>query len=110
MKYRVLIQPGAEAEVAEAFGYIHARSPANAARWLRGLYAAIGTLETMPKRCGLARENDAFREEIRQFLYGKRQHKYRILFTVRADEVQVLHVRHAARQSLNPDEPGEESS
>src|SRR5687767_906022 len=103
MKYRVVIQPGAEAEVVEAFGFIHDRSPASAERWLRGLYAAIESLELMPKRCGLARENAAFEEEIRQLLYGKRQHKYRILFTVRGNEVHVLHVRHGARTTLGLD-------
>jgi plasmid stabilization system protein ParE len=104
MKFRVVIQPGAEAEVAQAFAYIHARSPANAEKWLRGLYAVIATLESMPGRCGLARESRAFELEIRQLLYGKRQHKYRILFTVRGDTVNVLHVRHAARDALRPDE------
>ena len=103
MTYRVLIQPGAEAEVAEAFRYIHARSPASAEKWLRGLYGLIEMLETMPRRCALARENAEFPEEIRQLLYGKRQHKYRILFTVRGAEVHVLHVRHGARQALRPD-------
>ena len=83
MKYRVVLQPGAEAEIAEAFDYLYARAPEAAERWLRGLYAAVGTLETFPLRCGFARENDAFREEIRQLLYGKRQHKYRVLFAVR---------------------------
>ena len=104
MKYRVVIQPDAEAEVAEAFAYIHTRSPANAERWLRGLYSVIETLETMPGRCALARESGAFKEEIRQLLYGKRQHKYRILFTVHDNEVHVLHVRHGARAALGPDE------
>lgn len=109
MKYRVVIQPGAEAEVADAFAYIHARSPANAERWLRALYALIETLETMPGRCGLGRESAAFEQEIRQLLYGKRHHKYRVLFTVHNDEVHVLHVRHAARDAIRPDEAENEA-
>ena len=102
MKYRVVLQPGAEADIGEAFAYLRARAPEAAERWLRGLYASVETLETIPTRCGLARENDAFRDQIRQLLYGKRQHKYRILFTVRGGEVHVLHVRHGARAALEP--------
>jgi plasmid stabilization system protein ParE len=97
MKHRVVIQPDAEAEVADAFGYIHARSPLSAARWLRGLYQTIDTLEQFPTRCGLAPETRYVKEEIRQLLYGRGRHKYRILFTIHRSEVHVLHVRHAAR-------------
>ena len=98
MTYRVIIQPDAEAEITEDFAYIHARSPLNAARWLRGLYATIETLETLPSRCGLARESRSFRTEIRQLLYGRGRHRRRILFTTRSEEVHVLHVRHGARR------------
>ena len=63
----------------------------------------------MPRRCGLARENSSFKEETRQLLYGKRHHKYRTLFTIRGDEVHVLHVRHGARQAVRRDETEEEA-
>jgi len=52
----------------------------------------------------LPRENDAFEETIRQLLYGKKRGTYRILFTVKKGTVEVLHIRHAARQYLGPDE------
>jgi plasmid stabilization system protein ParE len=97
MIYRVVIQPDAEAEVADGFAYIAARSPESAARWLRGLYKAVDTLELFPTRCGIAPESQHVRDEVRQFLYGRGRHKYRILFTIRGSEVQVLHVRHSAR-------------
>lgn len=96
MKFRVIIQPEAEAEVAEAFEYIESRSPDNAARWLKGLYASVSTLEQFPTRCGLAPEDRQFKEEIRQLLYGRGRHRYRILFTARGSNVHVVHVRHAA--------------
>jgi hypothetical protein len=35
---------------------------------------------------------------------GRRQNKYRILFTIRPREVHILHIRHAARRTLTPDE------
>ncbi len=65
----------------------------------------------MPARCPLAPENDEFEEEIRELLYGKRQHRYRILFTIRGETVIVLHIRHGAREHLKgEDEVGEEGS
>ena len=58
----------------------------------------------MPRRCAIARENDFFSQEIRQLLYGKGQHTYRILFTV-LDElaqptVRILHIRNSLQRTL----------
>ena len=97
-RYRVLLQPDAEAEIAEAFRYIYSQSPLNAERWLRGLYERVDTLRRLPRRCALARENDAFPQELRQMIYAS----HRIIFEVEGDVVRVLHVRHAARQQLEP--------
>ncbi|MBD2443321.1 hypothetical protein H6G25_08965 [Dolichospermum sp. FACHB-1091] len=64
----------------------------------------------MPKRCSLARENDYFSQEIRQIIYGKGRNAYRIIFTIIEGEeisiVRVLHIRHAAQQTISevPDE------
>jgi hypothetical protein len=59
----------------------------------------------------MAPENDEFEEEIRQILYGKRQHRYRILFTIREQTVIVLHIRHGAREHLTgEDAVGEEGA
>jgi plasmid stabilization system protein ParE len=51
----------------------------------------------------LAPESDAFEMEIRQHFYGKRQHRYRILFTIEGKTVYVLRVLHGARRALNPE-------
>ena len=98
MKYAVIIHPDAEAEIIDAFRYIHDDSAINARRWLEGLYKTIDTLESMPRRCALARENDAFDTEIRQLVYQS----HRVLFTVERRTVHVLHVRHGARRDLHP--------
>ena len=37
---------------------------------------------------------------MRQLLYGKRPHLYRILFTIDGDVVYVLRIRHGRRQRL----------
>jgi plasmid stabilization system protein ParE len=58
-----------------------------------GLLAVVDRLERMPFRCPLAPENESHGEEIRQMIYGS----YRILFTILAGRVVILHVLHGAR-------------
>lgn len=84
----------------EAFDWIRERAPDAAVRWYDALENALQSLGQFPERCALAAENDAFEEEIRQLLFGKDHGTYRVLFTVRGDEVHVLHFRHTARLPL----------
>ena len=99
MEYRVEIDPVALSEVEEAYSWLAMRAPAEAVEWFNSLSNAIASLSKMPERCPLAPENDAFAEEIRQLLYGKRSGAYRVIFTVSDSVVRVLHLRHSARQS-----------
>jgi len=104
MKYRVLIQPTAKAELREAYGWYHDKSPSASEKWLDELLKAVETLSQNPERCARAPEDDAFDETIRQLLYGKKRGTYRILFTVQEGVVHVLHIRHTSRPHLDPDE------
>jgi plasmid stabilization system protein ParE len=72
-------------------------------RWFRKLTEAINSLADMPERCMVAPENSEFPFEVRQLLYGHKPHRYRVLFTIDADTVIVLHIRHGRRRRL--DEP-----
>jgi plasmid stabilization system protein ParE len=63
-------------------------------RWAEQLEAAIESLSEMPLCCALAPENATFPFEVRHLLYGRRQHVYRILFTINGNTVIVLHIRH----------------
>ena len=103
MKYRVEITVEAESEIKDAYLWIHGDSPANAARWRRGLLEAVQSLSQQPTRCPLAPENVWFKQEIRQLLYGKRGGVYRVLFVIGEKTVSILHVRHSAREFLQPD-------
>ena len=103
MKYRIEISAPAEAEIKAAYLWIHRDSPGNAKRWRERLLTCIRTLQRQPDHCPLAPEATAFKQEIRQLLYGKRRGVYRILFTVAGNVVQILHVRHGARQFLEPE-------
>jgi plasmid stabilization system protein ParE len=104
MKYQVDVTDQADAEVEEAYLWILERSPEGAACWWNGLETAILSLEEMPTRCPLAPETKEFAEKIRELLYGKREHRYRILFTIREQTVVVLHIRHGAREYLKGEE------
>jgi len=98
MIYRVITTPGAEADIALAFYYIHERAPLNAKRWLRGLNKKIRDLELLPRRFGIAPETKFLGEELRHYTYKS----HRIIFRIEeADRiVRVLYVRHGARRAV----------
>jgi len=77
-------------------------SRARADRWYQGFFRHAQTLKTFPLRCPLAAENEKFPNEIQELSYGRRPHKYRIIFEIRGDVVYVLRVRHAARDEIEP--------
>jgi plasmid stabilization system protein ParE len=102
-RYRVLIQPRAEAEALAAFDWIAGHSPDAADRWLSGLRKAVAKLADHPMLHPLAVEaSERFGIPIREALYGKRRSTYRILFTVEGDVIRVLAVRHSAQDELQP--------
>jgi plasmid stabilization system protein ParE len=103
-KLKVIIQPAALDELRSACEWIAARSPENALRWYEGFIAALESLESNPHRCGLAPENGCISAELRQLIYGKRSGCYRAIYTVDEHVVRVLHIRHAARLLLGPED------
>lgn len=112
MKYRVEVTASAQSDADAAYQWLAERT-AHAAAWFNGLVDAVESLAEFPTRWPLARESGEFDEPIRQMLYGKSPHLYRVLFVVRADRVYVLHVRHGARQTMEPGElsfPAEDDS
>jgi plasmid stabilization system protein ParE len=100
-RLRVTARAVADADAAYAWIAEH-HSAARAERWYQGLFRQMETLTRQPNRCPLAAESERFPEELRELLYGKRGNKYRILFTIRNDDVFVLYVQHAAREELEP--------
>lgn len=69
-------------------------------RWFQGLREAVASLAHFPERCALAPENAAFPFPVRQLLYGRKLHRYRVLFTIEGDTVSILHIRHGRQQLL----------
>ncbi len=112
MSYRIEISSVAEAEGDSAFLFLsRITSPEQARQWYEGLLKAIESLSEMPKRCPLARENKYFSQEIRQLIYGRGRNSYRILFTIiesnEVATVRILHIRHAAQQTIGNQESDE---
>jgi len=73
-----------------------------AARWYNQLERAVYSLASYPHRCPIAREARKMKRELRNLLYGKKPHVYRVIYEV--DEgrqaVLVLHIRHGARRKM----------
>ena len=69
-----------------------------AIRWLDALEALITSLQDMPERFPVAREDALFPEgTLRQALHFR----HRVLFTIDGETVRVLHVRHGMRRDLD---------
>lgn len=97
MKYRVIIEDRAEADIeAHALWILEQGSPLGAERWVDAIEGAVSSLAQMPERCPIAPEADLLQRPIRELLVGS----HRILFVVDHRTVHVLHVRHAARRWL----------
>lgn len=95
----------AEADIDAALAFLIGYSPRFAANWHAKLLTQIETLEIEPSLCPLAVEADRLGIELRELLFGKKSHVYRILFVVDDEAVHVLHVRHAARDWLSTEQP-----
>jgi plasmid stabilization system protein ParE len=105
MIYQVEMSSVAEAEADRAFINLSQVTSIEQARiWYDGLLLAVRSLSTMPRRCSLARESDNFSGELRQLLYGRGRNCHRIIFSIVETDtvsfVRILHVRHAAQQTI----------
>jgi len=103
------MEASAQRDLAEVHLWLAERDEAAAHRWLDSIGDTINTLQTFPARCPIAPESRFLDWDIREIFHGRRQHKYRILFTVTESAVHVLHVRHGARLALGETRPFGES-
>jgi toxin ParE1/3/4 len=98
--YLVSITSRAERDLVHLYQRISAESSGAALKWYRGLKRAILSLEEHPNRGSVTRGKD----KLRQLLYGSKPHIYRAILRVleKKKEVEVVHIRHAARRKLKP--------
>ena len=92
----------AKRDLYSVFEEIHASDSEAALKWYEGLYEAILTLERLPHRCPLTRENP----NLRHLLYGHKPHVYRVIYRVLEKQMQVnvLYIRHGARREFSSPE------
>jgi plasmid stabilization system protein ParE len=90
--------PRAERDLSGIYDWIGAQSSDAALTWYHGLRDAILTLRSSPNRCPMTPEY----RDLRHLLYGSKPHIYRVIYRIleRRKQVDVLHIRHAARQEL----------
>jgi plasmid stabilization system protein ParE len=110
MTYQVILQPQAERDIQRQARWIveQSNSPSIALRWTRSIRSKISTLKASPLRCPVDADSDAYGEEVRVLLHGKRHKKFRILFVVRGDVVRILTIRHASQRSLSDEMEGDQ--
>ena len=101
MKFQVLITPSAKADIFEINTWLLSNYPNIAEKWLFGISQAVTSLSRFPERCLISPESEAFDVIVRQLIYGKKPHTYRILFSIQNDKVFILRVRSTKQQSLS---------
>src|SRR5258708_3640118 len=96
MAYRVRMTPRSQRDLLDLYRRIGAQSSDAALTWYRGLKRAIRSLRDNPNRCPETPESERFGH----LLYGAKPHIYRVIYQVaeKQKEVDVLHLRHGARQ------------
>ena len=101
MKFQVLITPSAKADIFEINAWLLENYPSVAEKWLFGISQAVTSLSKFPERCPISPESEAFDVAVRQLIYGKNPHTYRILFSIRDEKVFILRVRSTKQQNLS---------
>ena len=97
MAFRVEILPRAKLDLAFIADWLIERSPFRGSEWLDGLERAMNSLAELPERCPVARKLSTPAGAVHQLLYGRYPHVYRIYFHVVGNVVEIMHVRHGAR-------------
>lgn len=103
MTYRIKYTQRAEADLRETYLWwrVH-RSSQQASRWLNEIFPAIDVLKEAPDRFPHAPETDLHPQGLRQLLFGVGHSiTHRVIFTIVDEEVQIIAIRHTARDILD---------
>jgi plasmid stabilization system protein ParE len=105
MKYHIILQPGAAADVEQIIGYLAERSQQGAAAWRNAWSDLVETLRQNPEIFPLAPESIHYDDAIREALFRTRRGRiYRALFVAVHDVVHIIHVRGPGQDLVPPDE------
>ena len=94
MTFNVKTLRAAERDFNKILTYLAARSKSGAIAWAKAFDKALSHLESNAESCPLAAEDEFVDFELREIMFKTRRGLiYRILFSVRENEVMILHVR-----------------
>ena len=98
MAFRVEFRPRAEHDLEALFRRLVQEAPLRGPRWINRLEDAVYSLREMPERCPIVRQFSRPAVAVRQLLYGRYPHVYKVYFMVAVNTVSILHIRHAMRK------------
>jgi len=105
MKFNAELLWRAERDVDHILTWLTERSPKGAASWLRRWDQTFAILESSADEYGLAPENEGHPLEIRQIMFRTRKGRdYRALYTIRGNDVYVMHIRAPGQDLVPPEE------
>lgn len=102
--HTVIVMDSARADVRKSYRWLQVRRrvPTTALdRWIRRMEETVESLSVRPEIWPPARENKRSRRPLREKLFGRKPHVFRIIFTVENDKVYVLRIRRAGRRGLS---------
>ncbi|MFM7924932.1 MAG: type II toxin-antitoxin system RelE/ParE family toxin [Planctomycetaceae bacterium] len=104
MKFRIVVLPGAQADLLRnAEWWAKNQSAEKAAEWLDAVQAQLGTIADFPESHAISVESAEFPYPIRDRLVGLGSRPaFRAVFTIRGDTVFVLTVRRCTQDRLQP--------
>ena len=100
MNFGIHVTATAVADMADIYANLAETSPEVAERVQASIETMIASLTDLPKRYALAPEAFMHRREVRHVVVGK----YRVVFMVIVETVNILRIRHVAQSPLGPDE------
>lgn len=103
MIYSVQLAIEAQADIQKVLEWFAQQEAIDAgSQWVAQLYDKAETLQQNPQRCSIVPKLSTKDREIRQLLFGKRLIKYRLLFEITNQTVNILRVWHSSRDEILP--------
>jgi plasmid stabilization system protein ParE len=99
MAFRVEFLPRARHDLEAIYLWLVEQAPLRGPEWLRGLERAVHSLSELPDRCAVARHLSTPSDTVRQMMYGRYPHVYKVYYHIVGQSVEIMHIRHGARRN-----------
>lgn len=99
MAFRVEFLPRAQHDLEAIYLWLVEQAPLRGPGWLRGLERAVHSLSESPDRCVVARHLSTPSDTVRQMMYGRYPHVYKVYYHIVGEAVEIMHIRHGARRN-----------